>query len=459
MTESMQTPLRQQAEMIWRAGVAAVDSERLVRNVVKRDGNRLHICGEVIDLTSISRIVVVGAGKAGAGMARGIEKALDVATLSGIQSVGWINVPADCVTPLKWIHLHPARPAGVNEPTADGVVGSEKILELVDSLTSKDICLVLISGGGSALLPAPIDGITLKEKRLLTRSLSAAGATIQELNTVRKQLSRIKGGGLLRAASAGRMISLIISDVAGDPLDVIASGPTVASTSSAKDAIRVLESRFSRNAPDTKIPSAIWKCLDRQAAVSSEQQAATIHCLNRIIGNNQTAIDAAATEARRLGYEVVMLGTNRQGIARDVGEELALVALTCRDEDLSIGRCFLAGGEPVVKLSETDQPRRGGRNQEVALAAGCRLLDEDISHIALLSGGTDGEDGPTDAAGACFDSSVQKTTHELGLDMRQFLAINDSYTFFSKTGGLLKTGPTHTNVMDLQVVLVAGSVK
>ena len=447
--------LREQAEAIWSAGVAAVDSATLVRRAIQSEQTAITIAGEKFDLSSIGRIVVVGAGKAGAGMAAGVEASLGC-DLVASKVVGWVNVPSDCVRPLQQIHLHAARPAGINEPTSGGVIGCQQILELVSSLDENDLCLVLISGGGSALLPAPIPGISLEDKLKVTRCLMRSGVTIQELNTVRKRLSLVKGGGLLRAATAGRMVALIISDVPGDPLDIIASSPTVCDTGTAQDALAVLQKYSTLATADLSIPQSVWQALEKQAQASASRQAPVIRCDNCIIGNNQTALDAAASHALTLGFEVRDLGTDRQGIASDIGIELAETCISVRNEVRGKGMCFLGGGEPVVKLAATDQPRKGGRNQEVALAAGCRWANEDIQRFIVLSGGTDGEDGPTDAAGAFYDSTVQKNARELGLKPSEFLAINDSYTFFDQVGGLIKTGPTHTNVMDLQIALVAG---
>lgn len=448
--------LREQAEDIWRAGVSAVDSATLVRRVIQCDDRTLHVCGELFPLDRINRIVVVGAGKAGAGMAAGLEEAL---SREGVASrlTGWVNVPADCLRSLNRIHLHPARPAAVNEPTADGVFGSERILDLVSSLTDDDLCLVLISGGGSALLPAPIAGITLADKLAMTRSLMNSGATIQDLNTVRKRLSRIKGGGLMRAAKAGRMIALIISDVVGDPLDIIASGPTVSDTGTAQQALDILERFFGKDPAEEKVPASVLHVLQEQARSTPTTKSVAVTCRNVIIGNNQTALSAAAARAIELGFEVRSLGTDRQGIARDVGVEFANLCVSARDEGRRQGICFLAGGEPVVKLMPTDQPRKGGRNQEVALAAGSHWGATNVDRMLVLSGGTDGEDGPTDAAGAGFDVTVQAESQRKGLNPLEYLDINNSYPFFDQCGGLLKSGPTHTNVMDLQIGLVAGT--
>ncbi len=443
---------RRDAEAIWQAGVAAVDSSLLVRNAVRCRATTLEVCGEAFDLTSLDRLIVVGAGKAGAGMALGLETALG-SRLLDTKVTGWINVPADCVRPLHRIHLHAARPAGLNEPTAAGVFGSERILELVASQREHDLCLVLISGGGSALLPLPLDGIRLADKQAVTRHLSRAGATIHELNAVRKRLSRIKGGGLLRAATAGRMIALIISDVIGDPLDVIASGPTVCDDGTAADAIDVLN-RFTTPMPGDPVPASVRNVLRAQAECGQARELPRISCRNVIVGNNETALNAALAHAKSLGFEVRSLGAGRGGIARDVGVELAELCLAARRESLDHSICFIGGGEPVVKLVPTEQPRAGGRNQELALAATCRLWNDGLDGLAILSGGTDGEDGPTDAAGAVCDAIVREAAQQRGLDPAAFLAINDSYTFFNQTNGLLQTGPTHTNVMDLQVAVV-----
>ena len=244
--------LRDDALAIWRAGVDAVDSQRLVEKNLRVEGDRLIFGDEAlaIPLDQIGRIVVVGGGKAGAGMARGVETALGPEWLEKKQVTGWINVPEGCVETLSHIWLHGARPAGVNEPTAAGVFGTREIIQLVQSLGPNDLCLCLISGGGSALLPAPQEPVTLEDKLAVTRLLSESGATIEELNTIRKSLSRIKGGGLLRACGSGRMVSLILSDVLGDPLDLIASGPTVPQTSDYREVLAILDRYDARGKRD-----------------------------------------------------------------------------------------------------------------------------------------------------------------------------------------------------------------
>lgn len=444
--------LREHAIEIWKAGVAAVASDRLVRNVVSCDGRRLTICGETFSINSLGRILVLGAGKAGAGMAFAIEAALGE-QLTDSRVVGWVNVPADCERPLRNIVLHPARPAGVNEPTEAGVYGTERILEIAGSAGPNDLVIVLISGGGSALLPDPIPAITLADKQAVTRYLMRSGASINELNAVRKRLSLVKGGGLARAASRAKAVfSLIISDVIGDPLDVIASGPTVEDTGTVEESLAVLE-RFHAAPPD--VPEAVFAALRSEPRLTGSGPALNVR--NVIIGNNDTAVDAAVLRACELGYFTISSKADIGGEAQSVGRQLASECRQLRQKPLIDGverYCLFSGGEPVVKLVATDQPRKGGRNQEVALAALQELWHDGLDRIAILSGGTDGEDGPTNAAGAVVDESVRQTALAKGLNPAEFLAINNSYPFFEQTGGLLLTGPTHTNVMDLRVALV-----
>jgi len=433
---------------IWQAGVDAVRSERLVQEALRVEGSTLLVGEEPIELDAVHRIVVVGAGKAGAGMAAAVEHILGPELIERKQLAGWVNVPGDCVRELRRIKLHAARPPGVNEPTPEGAAGSREILRLVESLGPEDLCLCLISGGGSALMPAPVEGITLEDKLMVTRYLSAAGANIEQLNTVRKQLSRIKGGGLMRACRAGRLVSLIISDVLGDPLDVIASGPTVEDSSTPRAALEVLDAFAARN---VEIRPEVFEYLEAKQDV--EPSAPTCRVTNLIIGNNATAVDAAAVEAERLGYSHAMLSARKsEGPAEDVGRHLAEMALKMRDEPGP--NCLISGGEPVVTLVDPSRRGSGGRNQQLVLAALERLADDGADRIVLLSGGTDGEDGPTDAAGAILDALVLADSRKQNLDPADYLARNDAYRFFQPLGALIKTGPTHTNVCDVRVVVV-----
>lgn len=441
--------LRDDALRIWRAGVEAVDSQRLVRRSFRVEGRRLRVGDASIELDSVGRIAVVGAGKAGAGMAAAVEAILGDDLLAEKQVSGWVNVPAGCEKPLARIHLHPARPAGVNEPTPAGVAGAERILDLVENLRAGDLCLCLISGGGSALMPAPAEGITLDDKLAVTRHLSSSGANIEQLNAVRKQLSRIKGGGLARACRAGRLATLIISDVLGDPLEVIASGPTVPDTSTPQMALDVLREFGARRAG---IDSRVFDYLEQKGRQPQAQPACQV--TNLLIGSNATAVDAAGAAAERLGYRPAMAAaTASEGLAEDVGRDLAQRALRMRSERGP--NCLVSGGEPVVRLIEPERRGLGGRNQQLVLAALETLLAAGgADRIALLSGGTDGEDGPTDAAGAVLDASILAAAKTKGLDPADYLRRNDAYHFFGPLGGLIMTGPTHTNVCDLRVVVV-----
>ncbi len=454
--------LRDDVRAIWEAGVNAVRSDRLVTDAVQVDGGHLLVGGQDLALADVCRIVVVGCGKAGAGMAAGVEAALGERLLEEKRLTGWINVPDDCIggiqdgrqrRPVTRIHLHGARPAGVNEPTPHGTAGANRILELVQSLATQDLCLCLISGGGSALLPAPAAGLTLEDKLAVTRHLSAAGANIEQLNVVRKQLSRIKGGGLARACAAGRLIALIISDVLGDPLETIASGPTVADTSSPQQALEILEQFHARAAG---VSDRVFRHL-HQAAASSAAGVRQARCqvTNLVIGNIATAVDAAGREARRRGYAARTVALERlEGAAEEVGCALAAEAIRMR----SAGgrRCLVHGGEPTVKLVDSSRRGLGGRNQQLVLAAVEYLADQcgDSAHgLALLSGGTDGEDGPTDAAGAVLDQAVLAEAAARQLAAKDYLTRNDAYHFFQPLDALIRTGPTHTNVCDLRVVL------
>lgn len=445
--------ISQRTMQIWNAGVKAVDSEALVSNAIQVSGHSLSICGHSVNLQDQNRLLVVGAGKAGSGMAAGVESALKGSDLEK-RTTGWVNVPADCIRPLSLIHLHPARPASLNEPTAEGIYGARQILQKISSLNQDDLCLVLISGGGSALLPAPLPPVTLDDKQLVTRLLMSSGASIQELNCVRKQISQVKGGRLAEAASCSNMIVLIISDVVGDPLEVIASGPTIADNSTPAQAAEILR-HLVKN--PQQVPESIWSVLTADPKDSLEQVSPSkTAVMNHIIGSNATALEAARQTALECGYEIYSLGSENEGTATGTGVELAELCLKIRDGGGPVSKpaCILSGGEPVVDLSTTPNPGKGGRNQEVILAAMQRLWNEDITGISILSGGTDGEDGPTDAAGGILDSIILQRAQELKIQPELFLQDHNSYPCLAQIGGLLKTGATQTNVMDLRVALV-----
>ena len=400
-------------------------------------------------MDQIDRIVVVGAGKAGTGMSRGLIQAFESTPWESRIS-GWVNVPDDCVADIPGMTIHAARPAGVNEPTEAGLRGTTEIVNLLENTQPHDLCICLISGGGSALMPAPINGIHLEDKQHITRLLSSGGANIQQLNSVRKKLSQIKGGQLVSRCGSPHFVSLVISDVLGDPLDIIASGPTVADTEPLESAISVIHQLLDSSDP------VVDRCL---AAMRQHVRPAVkpIPAHVEVIGNNRTAVEAAVAAAKKFGYETSFIAHRElEGAAEQVGFDLARQA---RDMVRQGGkRVYVSGGEPTVELAEEDIRGKGGRNQQLVLAA----LANQIAHATadnpcmkqqiILSGGTDGEDGPTDMAGAWIDADIAERYEQSDLDIKHFLKCNDAYHFFQQLGGLLKTGPTHTNVCDVRVV-------
>jgi hydroxypyruvate reductase/glycerate 2-kinase len=444
MTEPEAT-LRRDAEAIWRTAVAAARPEELVRRTFADPS--LPLAWEV---ARARRIVVVGAGKAGAAMSAAVE--VELADKLG-KVEGLVNVPAGLVRPLRAIRLHPARPDASNQPTAEGVAGTRIILELAQGARADDVGLCLLSGGGSALLPAPVEGITLEEKQQVTQLLLACGATINEMNAVRKHLSAIKGGRLATAFRGRALFSLIISDVIGDPLDVIASGPTAADPTTFADSLRILQNYDL----EPRVPAAVLRHLGEGAAgrVPETLKEVPPSVTNLVLGNNARSLSAAQARAEALGYRVLNLGSFIEGETRHVATALAGIARSM----LTDGRpfeppaCILSGGETTVTLPA--EHGQGGRNQEFVLAAMIELGRSGLQRTIVLSGGTDGEDGPTDAAGALADRGTLVRAAEQGLDPAASLRRCDAYHFFEATGDLFKTGLTQTNVMDVRVMLLA----
>jgi hydroxypyruvate reductase/glycerate 2-kinase len=431
--------LRDDALAIWKAGVAAVEAGALVRAAV---------VGLKPQLESARRVGVVGAGKAAAAMADALELEFGAGFLARKQVTGWVNVPDATVRRLSNIRVHGARTLPDNRPTAAGVIGAERMLEVARSLSGDDVLLVLLSGGGSALLPLPVDGVSLEDKLLVTKLLQERGATIEEMNCVRKHLSQIKGGRLAQATKA-RVVALIVSDVIGDPLDVIASGPTAPDRSTFEQALVVLSSTGLRD----KISPAVLRHLDAGLRGDIEETPKSLddgRVFNVVIGNGATARVAAMEQARWLGY-----------VAHDVGDVSGDTAATAtgfvgyvRSSEKRDVRnaCLISGGETTVNLGGASG--KGGRNQEFALAVLNGLGPDGLAGVCVLCGGTDGEDGPTDAAGALVDEDLARDAVANGLDPADFLRRHDAYNFFDPLGGLVRTGPTNTNVMDLRVVLI-----
>lgn len=448
------------ARAIWNAGVQAVLGDVAVAQHVALTTDGLQIGDTLLPRRELDRVLVVGGGKATAAMAAGWLRALGEA----LPVSGWINVPAGAASGLELgdIHVCEARPIGVNEPTELAVHGTLQILAAVAAASPRELCVVLLSGGGSALLVAPAPGISLADKLAVTRRLSERGATITQLNTVRKHLSRVKGDRLRRRSHAGQLVTLVLSDVLGDSLDMIASGPTTPDTTTAADALMVLR-QFD---PQQTLPASIYRCLAQPAPPPHPQPPGPPpgKATALVIANNQAAVAAAAAHASSLGYTLgPPPGGAPQGSAEAVGQQLARAAvsmLRSRHDGRSQPACLVSGGEPVVQLVPAEVRGKGGRNQQLVLAAMVALGQDprftraDRSRLVLLSGGTDGEDGPTDAAGAILCEAVWQACEQQGLEPQAYLQRNDAYTFFEKTGGLLITGPTGTNVCDLRVITV-----
>jgi glycerate 2-kinase len=434
--------LRQHALRIFDAAVQAADPAACVRAVLRTRGSRLIAGDASVDLRSVGRILVVGAGKAAARMAEAVERILGRRIAGGL-----ILSPVGVEGRARRI---PVVTAGHPVPDARGVAGARRIAEMASQAGAGGLVLVLISGGASALLPLPVPGVTLAAKQRITRLLLASGASIGEINTVRKHLSAIKGGQLARLAHPARVITLALSDVVGDPPEVIGSGPTVADPSTFADALAILR----RYRLLDKAPDAVREYLKAGAAGRHEETPKPgapelAHARYILAGSNRLALQAAAAKARELGYAPRILTAALEGEARDTARVWAAIAV----EQARQARgpvCLLSGGETTVTLRGKGV---GGRNQEFALAAAIAI--EGQPDMLLLSAGTDGVDGPPTAAGATATGGTVTRARELGLDAADHLARNDSYPFFDALGDLVRTGPTGTNVMDLQILLRA----
>ncbi|MBI4789936.1 MAG: glycerate kinase, partial [Chloroflexi bacterium] len=350
--------------------------------------------------------------------------------------------------PLQKVHLHEA---GHPLPDANSLLGAQKILELLDETTSDDLVICLISGGGSAILELPVPGVSLDDLRATTDALLRSGATINELNALRKHLSQVKGGPLARRAQAP-IVSLILSDVIGSPLDTIASGPTAPDSTTFADARNVIERRGVRE----QLPASVVEHIERGARGEvADTPKGNDPALNRVqnvvVADGAIACEEALYQAQARGFHSLLLSTFVQGEARDIAKFLAAIAKEIAQQDRPVVRpaCIIAGGETTVTVRGMG---KGGRNQELALAAAIEINGMD--GVVVLSAGTDGTDGPTDAAGAIADGATLARAAASGLDARTFLANNDAYHFFQALGDLIITGPTNTNVNDVIIVLL-----
>jgi len=390
-----------------------------------------------------TRLIAVGIGKASYSMALAVEEALGDLLAAGIIITKYGHAS-------DGLQLFRVFEAGHPIPDRNGQHGTEEIIKLVENADESTLVVTLISGGGSALLVSPSEGILLEEKQEVTSLLLRAGADIGEMNTVRKHLSKVKGGRLAEIIFPAAIVSLILSDVIGDRLDVIASGPTVPDPTTYAEALGVLK----KYGLLETVPSAIAHLLelgDRGILAETPKPYDPVfrNVTNTVIGSNRTALEEARQKAESCGLKAEIIGNDISGEAREAGQWLARKAIAARLHKGEQPLCLLSGGETTVVVSG---PGTGGRNMELALAFALEI--DGIPGITLLSAGTDGTDGPTVAAGAIVDGSTAMRARQRGLDPLEYLRTNDSYTFFSELGGLFITGPTGTNVMDIQIMVI-----
>lgn len=447
MTRSMRSkPWGIKAARIMNAALEAVDPQAAVLNSMKRTDDIIEVNGEIYDLNSINRVLLVGAGKAGQPMASAVQKILGTHLTDGyvIVKEGYA-IKKDATDQFEIIEArHPI-------PDSRGVTGTEKIIQLLENTRQDDLVICLISGGGSALMVSPVRGVSLQDLQKLTEVLLASGATVNEINVLRKHLDRVKGGQIARYASPAKLICLILSDVVGDPLDVIASGPTLPDPSTFKDALSILE----RYQISDQMPLSIIDHLNqgRDAKVGEtpkpgEQTFSRAN--NLIVGSNRTATHAALLQAQLEGFNTSILTNYIQGEASQVGRVYAAILRQMANEDQPIPRpaCLIVGGETTVTIQGDGI---GGRNQEIALSA-VRDLAE-LNDVALITLSTDGGDGPTEAAGAVVTGGTYQRAQVQNMDPQTFLDNNNAYNFFKPLDDLLITGPTQTNVNDLAFLL------
>ena len=439
--------LRRNARSILRSSIKACDPLYAIKKCVKLKRGKLWVDSYSYDLRLIKRVFVIGAGKASARMAQAVEQVLGDRISSGII----ITKKGQRLPLRREIDLvegaHPL-------PDREGLKGARRIVKLLSQTTTDDLVIFLLSGGGSALLVSPVAGISLRDKIKLTDELLRCGADIKEINTIRKHISQVKGGRLAELVQPSSILTLILSDVIGDRLDSIASGPTAPDRTTFSDCMRIIRKYKLRH----KIPASIYSHLEKGAKGKTKETPKPRDPIfkkvkNVIIGSNRTALEAAERKARELGINTYVLPRLVAGdTTRAAKRHLALI------KRIADGRgpirppaCLISGGETTVKIKGQG---KGGRNQEFALVAAMGI--EGMRNVALLSAGTDGTDGPTDAAGAICDGETVRRALNKGLNPRSYLADNDSYHFFGKLGDLIITGPTHTNVMDIHLALIGG---
>ena len=435
---------RRHARAIFEAGLAAADPAPLVERCLQLNGQILRAGEGLYDLTKHSRLFVVGAGKATGRMALAVEALLGE----------WVGGGIIIVKRGERISLDKIEVVEAGHPIPDqaGVNATESIIGLLKQTQKTDLILCLVSGGASALLSSPIAGLSLQDKQQTTQTLLNCGARIQEVNAIRKHISKVKGGRLAERAYPATVLSLVLSDVIDDSMDNIGSGPTAPDSSTFADCLSILD-RYHIGA---LIPVAVRSFLKKGAAgeiVDTPKPGDPIFqkVQNLIIGNNRLALVAAKQKAEALGYHTRILSISLEGETRKVAiDQVALAReVLSGSSPIRLPACIISGGETTVAIRGDGS---GGRNQEFALAAAIEI--DGLERVVVFSGGTDGSDGPTDAAGGIVDGTTVQRGRDNGLDARSYLERNDSYPFLKTVGDLLITGPTLTNVMDLRLILV-----
>jgi len=444
----MMTNLRHILRQIYEHALRSVDPEAAVHRFLTREGDTLSLADRTYRLSSFRRVVVAGFGKAGVPMAKAVEDLLGVRLDEGLVIV-------------KYGHGGPLQKtrvieAGHPEPDQAGQAGAARLLELLAGLDAGNLLIRLISGGGSALVPAPVAGVSLEDKKKTTALLLRCGATIHELNCVRKHVSRIKGGRLLNHVNGVTVLALMLSDVVGDDMSTIASGSTVPDPTAVADALAILR----HYGLGSEVPESVRSYLERGAAGDPQApetlkpgEAEKLKVQNLIVGSNFLGLKAAAEKSLQLGFAPLILSSSIEGDTADVARVHVAIAREVITTGNPVARpcCLISGGETTVKVTGSG---KGGRSQEFALWCARETAGWPDQSILFASVGSDGTDGPTDAAGARADPCSVSRGKALNLDVNDYLSRHDSYNFFQPLDDLIITGPTRTNVMDFRFVLI-----
>jgi len=421
-----------------------VDPQQITKSKISLENSSLHVDAYSFDLKKFKKIYVIGGGKASGSMAEALEQVLDKRITEGL-----VNIPRGNKYKTEIIKLHEA-----SHPVPDesGVEGTRRMLQIAEHAKADDLIICLISGGGSSLMPMPRGETSIADKRKLTNALLKSGAAINEINTVRKHISDFKGGWLAKKAYPATILNLILSDVVGDPLDFIASGPTVPDSTTFGDAKKVLEKYgLWENSPGSirKVLSEGEKGLIPETPKTGDDAFKKVY--NVVVGNNRSASLAGCAQLKSDGLNTLLLTASLEGEARHVGTMLASIAqeVAVSNNPLPKPAGIVAGGETTVTVAGKGL---GGRNQELALSAALKL--QNMNGLVLASLSTDGIDGPTDAAGAMADGKTLARAAKIGLNPEEYLAKNDSYNFFSELEDLIFTGSTGTNVNDISIMVI-----